>query len=214
AALEELHAFAEALVDVTNAQYRALHGSDDAGQPTARDVDLDATLDPAYVRVARELGLSEAFAAPRGPLRPLLASPITSWLGLSGFYFPFTGEATYNTLPPAWQQPHTVAHDKAHQRGIASEDEASFLGFLATIRSDDPFVAYSGWLFAQRRLVAALNQADPERAWALVQRRLPGVQRDVQAHYAFWSAWQGTGHTIGHTVNHAYLSANQVPGGM
>lgn len=212
-ALEELARLAGELVDLTNAQYRILHGCDDAGAPTDRDVDLDAALDTAYARVAEELGLHPSFAAPRGPAKPLLASALSSWLGIAGIYSPFTGEANYNTLPPAWQHPYTVAHEKAHQRGIASEDEASFLGFLACIRSDDPFVAYSGWLFAQRRLLTELGAADPERAAMLLARRLPGVQRDVDALRAFWASWQGSGHTLGHRVNHAYLTANQVQGG-
>lgn len=212
-AVEELARLAADLIEITNRHYLLVHGTDDAGTPTAREVDLDRVLDEAYVRVADALALDEGFANPRGPAKPLTASAVSSWFGIGGFYFPFTGEANYNTLPPGWQQPHTIAHEKAHQRGIASEDEANFFGFLATIHADDPYVAYSGWLFAQRRLVRELAMLDPERARTLIGRRLPGVRRDIQAGYEFWASWQGTGHTIGHTVNHAYLTANRVEGG-
>lgn len=213
-ALDELAALAEELVDITNAHYLAIHGVPDAGEPTAREADLDALFDASFERITRELDLHPSFALPRGPAKPFLASPIVSWLGISGFYFPFTGEAGYNTMPPAWQQPHTIAHEKAHQRGIASEDEANFFGFLACIHSDDPYVAYSGWLFAQRRLLSTLLKSDRARGRALLERRLPGVQRDIDVANAFWTEWDGYGHLLGQTVNNAYLKTHRVEGGI
>lgn len=215
-ALDELERLSRELVALVNDQYVTLHGSDDRGQVTApaADVDLDRLFDASYARVTAALHLHPSFAAPRGPAKRLVSSPVFSWLGISGIYFPFTGEANVNTLPVPWQIPHTMAHEKAHQRGIASEDEANFFGFLACIHSEDPFVVYSGLLFAQRRLVSTVQRADKDRAKALLAERLPGVQRDVDAANAFWAAWDGWGHLLGQTVNDAYLRSNRVEGGI
>jgi len=205
-----------ALVDESNRRYRAVNGgARDSGAPSAplAPVDFDAEIDGAYERVGAQLGLHDSFSAPRGPAKRLLSSTIYAYVGISGVYFPFTAEAQYNSLPPLWQRPHTIAHEKAHQRFIASEDEANFFGVLSTIYADDPFVRYAGWMSAQRQILRVLFQVDPYRARMLVLRRDSGVQRDVDASRDFWRQYRGRGQKLGHAVNDAYLKMNRVKGG-
>jgi hypothetical protein len=128
-------------------------------------------------------------------------------LRLTGYYFPFTGEANFNRLQPASSLPHTVAHEHAHQRGIALEDEANFIGYLACAMSDDPYARYSGYLFAQRQLLSELAARDMARAQALVARRLPGVQRDVDFVRTFWQQYEGRAARLNEAVNDRYLRA-------
>ena len=40
----------------------------------------------------------------------------------------------------------TVCHELAHTKGFIYEDDANLIGFLACIRSDDPFLQYCGYL--------------------------------------------------------------------
>ena len=211
----ELTALAEELIEVTNAHYLELHGSTDAEVVSAimEAAAIDAATDDGWARAARALRLPSRMEVPRGPAKPLLSSPIFTRLGISGFFFPFTGEANYNTMPPRWQLPQTIAHEKAHQRGIASEDEANFFGFVACIHSNEPFVRYAGWLFAQRQILRVLLQIDPESAGELLQTRHPGVQRDVNAAHAFWTGYDGAAMDLGQAMNDAYLKLNQVEGG-
>ncbi len=213
-AADELAVLSEKLVARVNGMYRDLHDSDDIGSMSTSELDLEAVLDAGWERAAEDLGLHATVALSRGPAKPLLSSPIWSYLGIGGFYFPFTGEANYNRDQPQWQQTHTIAHEKAHQRGIASEDEANFFGFIVCIQSDDPFVQYGGWLFAQRRILSALMQTDPERGIEIVEKRLPGVQRDVDEMRAFWLGYSGVASDVGAAVNDAYLRANRVEGGI
>jgi hypothetical protein len=210
----ELEALAATLVTRVNGLYRTLHNSDDLGTLSTPSNRFDPLLDDGWRRAVAELGLHPSVAVPRGPAKPLLSSPLWSRLGIAGFYFPFTGEANYNRDQPQWQLTHTIAHEKAHQRGFASEDEANFFGFLACIYSDDDFVRYGGWLFAQRKILRALLDNHPEEAAALIATRLPGVQRDVDEMHAFWARYQGAGTTVGSAVNDAYLRANRVEGGI
>jgi hypothetical protein len=218
---DELYNRCVELVDVTNAAYLASQGSEDYGEPSAPMNEwsaVDAAIDVGYERVQAELGLDESFAISRGKAKPVAAGALMDYLQISGFYFPWTGEANYNRGQPACNVPHVVAHEKAHQRCITSEDEANFFGFLACVRSDDSYARYSGWLFAQRQLLGELMRVDPERGQELLKRRHPGVQRDVNAVRQYWERFEtGVAGEVGkasHAVNDAYLKANQVEGGI
>lgn len=205
---EEMAALTRQLVDATNANYRQFAGRDDLDRPSRRSdgpASLDAVLESAYARVPARLGLEAGVAAARGRAKPIVTSELMNYLGLTGFYFPWTGEANYNRLEPGPSLPHTVAHEKAHQRGIAREDEANFIGYLACILSDDPYVRYSGYLFAQRQLLGELAARNMAGARALVGLRIAGVQRDVDFIRAFWQQYEGAASRVSETVNDTYL---------
>ncbi len=213
----ELEALAAALVDQVNDLYLELHRTPDGFVPTLAPEGLaaaDAAIDFGYARIPVGPGWPADLQRSRGPTKGLLSSRLYSWLGIGGFYFPFTAEANINLLAPEWQQPHTMAHEKAHQRFVASENEANFVGFLACVHSDDPFVRYSGWLFAQRQTLFALASADWWAFLRQVERRHPGVQRDVDHARAFWTGYDGPVAQISSAVNDAYLRANAVQGGV
>lgn len=215
--VDELDSLAHALVEQVNDLYLAQHRIADTTVMTGEGLDplaLDAALDEGWRRLVAAEGYHPTVARSRGPTKPLLSSGLFTLLGIGGFYFPYTGEANINTWSPGWQQPHTHAHEMAHQRLFASENEANFLGFLATIHSDDPLARYSGWLFAQRQVLRVLLEDDPERGSRALYRRLPGVQTDVNLSRAFWSRYDGSLSDLSHTVNDAYLRANNVEGGI
>lgn len=217
AAIAELAGISQALVEAGNEAYRQATGATDLGRPShpvTGQAALDGAIDVGYERVAHLLGLPHSFAASRGRAKPVAISIVMSYAGIVGFYFPWTGEANYDRLVPAWQLPHAIAHEKAHQRGVASEDEASFMGYLATAQSDEPYVRYSGCLFAQRQLLAELWQLDRARASEIVARRLPGVQRDVDAGNAYWRRYEGRASRANRDLNDAYLSFHGVAGGI
>ena len=107
-----------------------------------------------------------------------------------------------------------MAHEKAHQRGITHEGEANFIGFLAAAAGDDPRVRYSALLFAQRQLISRLMMQDGELVASLLERRHPGVQRDIDEAVEFWSRKESAGFEITHVVNDAFLKVNRVEGGV
>ena len=221
AEIEQLYQQCRELVDATNASYAAAMGSDDYGEPSAPTAEwggIDSAIDVGFERVQVELGLDESFAASRGRAKPVALSVAMDYLQISGFYFPWTGEANYNRQQPACNVPFVIAHEKAHQRCITSEDEANFFGFLACTRSDDNYARYSGYLFAHRQLLSELMQVDKKRGSELLAMRHPGVQRDVDAVRQYWERFeQGVAGEVGkasHAVNDAYLTANRVEGGI
>jgi hypothetical protein len=218
---EELSELCDQLVQATNREYFAAMGTEDAGEPSAPAAEMaavDAAIERAFEHVQSDLGLEESFAAPRGRAKPVAMSALMNYLHIGGFYFPWTGEANYNRLQPPVSLPFVIAHEKAHQRCVTSEDEANFIGFAACVRADDPYARYSGYLFAQRQLLSELAKLDLERVRELLKERLPGVQRDVDDVNAYWvrleSGAAGTVGKVSTQINDAYLKANQVKGGV
>ncbi|MEZ4235923.1 MAG: DUF3810 domain-containing protein [Myxococcota bacterium] len=214
---DDLERWGDVLVDQVNELYLRLHGWPDDHRATRAPEGIaaaDAAIDRAYVRLAGRLHLHPSVGWSRGPSKPLLSSVVFSYLGIGGFYFPFTAEANIDADAPEWQRAHTIAHEKAHQRFFNSENEANFFGFLACIHADDDFVRYGGWLFAQRQVLRALSRTDDAAFRRVIARRYPGVQRDVNVSYAFWAGYEGPLATVSQGVNDSYLKLNGVEGGV
>ncbi len=78
------------------------------------------------------------------------------YLGIQGYYNPFTGEAQVNHMLPEFMLPFVVCHEMAHQSGIAAEDDANLLAYAICTSAPDSAFVYSGyfnlWLYAQSRL--------------------------------------------------------------
>ena len=68
------------------------------------------------------------------------------YLGFTGYYNPFTGEAQVNTTVPKFLIPYITLHEMGHQIGYAKEDEANFSGYLAAVASHDTLFQYSTYL--------------------------------------------------------------------
>lgn len=82
-----------------------------------------------------------------------------SKLHILGIYTYFTGEANVNTVPPDYSVPYTMAHEMAHQRGIAPENEANFIAFIVCMNSDDPYIQYSGYLNMFEYVLSSLGKS-------------------------------------------------------
>ena len=122
--------------------------------------------------------------------KPVLASRLMSRFNYTGYYFPFTGEANINVDQTAAMIPATIAHEMAHQRGIASEQEANFVGILACVESGNAAYAYSGRLFALIHLGNALCKYD-SGAWTEILRGLPeSVLADLRLNDAYWAQFE------------------------
>ncbi len=71
---------------------------------------------------------------------------IADYVGFTGYYNPFSGEAQLRTDIPCILLPFTTCHEIAHQLGYASESEANFVGFLTASKSSNPYFRYSAYL--------------------------------------------------------------------
>lgn len=71
---------------------------------------------------------------------------VADYVGFSGYYNPFSGEAQLRTDIPCILLPFTTCHEIAHQLGYASESEANFVGFLTASKSNNLYFRYSAYL--------------------------------------------------------------------
>ena len=105
--------------------------------------EMNEKLLDAYDRYAEENDFLDHYPS---RIKPIMLSEPMSYTHITGVYTFFTGEANLNVNFPDYTLPFTAAHELAHQRGIAREDEANFIAFLVCMESDDPYIRYSALL--------------------------------------------------------------------
>ena len=140
--------------------------------------------------------------------KPMFYSKFMSLLGFTGFYFPFTGEANVNKDFPAALQPETISHELAHQRRVASESEANFVGIAAAIASDKPVYQYSAYLSGLTHLANALYKADREAWYAISETLAAEVRIDWNDDSRYWAQFESPVETVATTVYDSYLKHN------
>lgn len=149
-----------------------------------------------------------------GNPKPVLLSRLMSYTGISGVYFPFTGEANVNISIPDSMIPCTASHEMAHQRGFAREDEANYIAYLVCSLHPDYDFQYSGTLLALMNAMNALYRSDPDSYFNLGKMYSEGVKRDIIALDDFWSQFEGPVERTSEKINNAYLKANKQKDGV
>ncbi len=136
-------------------------------------------------------------------------SPVMTYTHISGLYSFFTGEANINFNYPDFVFPFTVAHEMAHQRGIAREDEANFVAFLVCISSDNDYVKYSGYMNVLEYVLSALSKADSKAYKELVKNTLTNeIKAELRAFSAFFEKYTDSpASTVVGAVNDSYLTS-------
>ena len=203
----ELESLGRSMVESINRNYAEAHAE---GRPTPESGEIVKLLNEAYDSVP-ELGL-----LPRvdfAPPKPVYSSEVLTRLGISGVYFPFTAEANYNADVPDFQMPFTIAHEMAHQRGVARESEANFVAYVICVNSRDPFVRYSGYRNGLG-VLSELYKVEPEKAKELVKQLGTGYREDSRCAALFWAKAAGAAGALSHRVNDLYLRANRVKAGV
>lgn len=129
-------------------------------------------------------------ATPHRP-KPVHFSEIVSYMDFTGFFFPFTAEANINVHSPDSMIPATIAHELAHQRGIAAEDEANFIAVVSCMESEDPEYIYSASLLALIHLQNALYKSGDKDAWNKIKDSYSeGVINDLNQNSNYWTKYR------------------------
>ena len=140
--------------------------------------------------------------------KAMLFSRLMSYMGFTGIYFPFTGEANLNVDTPAALLPFTVAHELAHQRGITAEQEANFCGIYACITSGDPEYMYSGYLGGLIYLSNALYSVDPAAYMEIMETFTHEVRTDITDNNEYWASFETGVTEVSEKIYDTYLKAN------
>ena len=185
-------------------------GDDDASVLKA----ISDALDPGFANLPPQFEAAPVKGIAFGPAKRSFISPVLSRLLVSGYFSPWSGEAQIDGEMPKSLWPRVTAHEKAHQRGFARENEATAIGVLVCLSSTDPRVFYGGTLGLFIGFDHELARVDPEtrkEIWKALPKR---VVDQLEAESAFWKRHQGTASKVSEKVNDTYLKAQGVRSGI
>jgi hypothetical protein len=140
-------------------------------------------------------------------LRVPLARGLLARLGIAGVYSPWTGEAHLEGSLPAPVIWHTAAHEVAHQRGIAREEEANFIAWVVLRDAPEPAARYSARFALLNQALRALGRENPELVGELLQTLHPVLQERRTLVRQFWRLRRGPLSRATGRVNDTYLKA-------
>ena len=207
----ELYDTAVALIEAINAETDEItfYDKDFSVMPYSLE-EMNDKLADAYGKFADE---HDFITHVDSRVKPVLASEVMSYMHITGVYSFFTGEANINVNFPDYTIPYTAAHELAHQRGIAREDEANFTAFLVCIGADDPYIRYSGYLNVYEYVANALWKADKDLYYKAVAHLNAEVKHEMTAYNRFYDKYrESTASRVSNTVNNSYLQSQGTPG--
>ena len=108
---------------------------------------------------------------------------------VSGHFIPFTSESVVNFDIPKIDLPVVIFHEYAHQMGYADEAEASFIGFMKAVESNNANVRYSGYFNALLNLLNEINKNHKEKLEDYTSKLNDRVISDINYNMEFWSKY-------------------------
>ncbi len=203
---EELAATADILLEeVKKVEGDILFMETGASRMPYSYADMNDHLMAAYDKASAKYDFIDDF---HSRVKPVMLSEPMSYTHITGIYTFFTGEANINVNFPDYTVPFTAAHELAHQRGIAREDEANFVAFLVCMESDDVYIRYSGALNMYEYVVSALYSANYELYKESYKKQPKTIIEERIAFSEFFEKYrENTVADISEATNNAYLQS-------
>ncbi len=172
--------------------------------------EMNRLLMDAYAKASEKYDFIDHFYS---RVKPVMLSEPMSYTHITGVYTYFTGEANINVHFPDYCTPFTAAHELAHQRGIAREDEANFVAFLVCIESEDAYIRYSGYLNLYEYVMSALSSADGKLYREAYGRTSAEIRGELRAYSEFYEKYrENVAADISGAVNNSYLQSQGTVG--
>lgn len=124
-------------------------------------------------------------------VKPVINSWLVSKMGIEGYYNPLSGEANINTRLPTFVLPFVTCHEIAHQLGVAKEDEANLVGYLAAIHSNNITFQYSGYYNMFRYVLFETRMKYPEDYNEIIAKIPQPIMDDFKIEREFWAKYNG-----------------------
>lgn len=168
--------------------------------------ELNEKLNDAYEIASEKYDFIPAL---RSNVKQISVSNLMTYTHISGIYSYYTGEANINFNYPDYTFPFTMAHEMAHQRGVAPEDEASFVAFLVCMESDDSYIRYSAYINLFEYLISAYSETDPSGYNDLLYDADIRIKREIIAYNEFFEPYSDSvASEISNAINDTYLKAS------
>lgn len=146
-------------------------------------------------------------------IKSVCLSEAMSYTHITGVYTFFTCEANIDVVFPDFTLPFTSAHEFAHQRGVARENEANFVAFLVCINSEDEYIRYSGYMNMLQYLLNALYQADRDMYSEFYSSMSTETKNELRAYSKFFDKYRdSTASKVSGAVNDTYLKLQGTEG--
>ncbi len=176
--LEELIAFTKRLIVKTNEMHYRITQNDSV--KVANPYSVNEIYDKALNGYSSLQQKYPHFNYNTESIKSSLISTPLSYMGFGGYLNPFTNEAQVNKNLPLYNLPTTTCHEMSHQIGYASESEANFIGYMASIYNEDIYFQYSGYSFALKYCIRNIEKIDEEKAKSLLPLIHTGVLRNFE----------------------------------
>ena len=172
---------------------------------------IDSEVEKSYAANAFNLDINY----PNGRRIPkrMIVSGLIAKFGISGYFGPFFNEVNLNTKALPVDYPFLLAHENAHQFGIASEGDANLAAFVVCVASGCEKLRYSGYLtLALYFLSDARHLPDYKDYVAKIDER---VRVDIQFRQQYYKGLQDDKMEKAHDVVYdVYLKKNHVARGI
>jgi len=165
----------------------------------------------AYHELSQE---NNVFTYSSPSVKPSIFSYPGDYLGFTGYYNPFSGEAQINTTVPLSIEPFTTCHEMGHQLGYAKENEANFSGYLAAKSSDNAAFKYSVYFDLYIYAARGLYVRDSNLVKKFRDQLNPGIRKDYKELKNFFKKYENPIDPIISKLYGRFLKANQQPQGL
>lgn len=146
-------------------------------------------------------------------VKPSLYSYLGNYMGFTGYYNPFTGEAQVNTTVPYFIRPFTTCHEIGHSLGYAKEYEANLSAFLSASASSDPVFRYSVYFEMYAYARPYLYMEDSVALKNIDSTLHPQVTKDFKEMRKFFASYKSPVETMIDLMYSQFLRFNEQPSG-
>lgn len=208
----QLYEFTEKLIEHTNGLHLDITGNRDSivRVPYSRRAIFDKGIS-AYAELEQS---HPEFHLENESVKKSLYSLPLSVMGFAGYLNPFTNEAQVNGLGPLYSFGATSCHEMAHQIGYALENEANFVGYLASVHSEDPYLQYSGYTMAVKYCLRSLMAYDEEKGEFLLKQVNPGIRKNFEESRRFSEKYSSFIDVVFEFIYDRFLKMNDQDDGM
>jgi hypothetical protein len=154
---------------------------------------------------------------PNGKRKPkqMLYESLHTKTGVSGYFGPFFNEIHVNSFVLDFGYPFTLAHEKAHQFGIASEAECNLFAFIACATSDDAQLRYSAYVSTIGYVLNNYYKVFPDDYKNLLENINSRIIDDLKKESKHWTEAKNQTLSDAHkAVYDTYLKTNNINSGI
>ena len=201
---EDFSAFVMAFIAQANASYVDVNNLD--RRAVVKEIEA------RYGQLSDRLNLN--YPNGRRRVKRMMFEPFQTKTGISGYFGPFFNEVHVNEFVLDYSYPFTVAHEMAHQFGIASEAEANLYAFMVCSSGENPTIRYSAYYSVIGYLLNNVRTLLPDAYETIYQKVKPEIVNDLHESSRHWKdAAHKRMSEVQSKIYDGYLKSNRVHSG-